>query len=320
MANPPGARDSPAGAGVARSGAGAKTASAEDDFTPPPAIDIASHAPARAQVRSIVAGSGTSFFWAMRFMPKAKREAVFAVYAFCRTVDDIADGEGPAARKLEHLAAWRGEIDRLYLGRPVHPIARALARPVQTYDLAREDFVAVIEGMEMDAADRMVAPSMAELKLYCARVAGAVGLLSIRIFGIAGPASRTLALALGQALQLTNLLRDLSEDAARGRLYLPRDLLAAHGIMTRDPDAVLSHPALPAVCADLVTIARRLFADARTVLTACPRRAVRPAVVMMNVYRRLLDGLVRRGWTRLDEPVGVPAARKIWIALRYGLI
>ena len=309
-----------AGAGAAGTDAGAKVASAEDVFTAPPPSDTAADAPARDQVRSIVAASGTSFFWAMRLLPKPKREAVFAIYAFCRAVDDIADGEGPTTRKRAHLAAWRAEIDRLYRGRPAHPIARALAGPVRTYGLAREDFVALIEGMEMDAADKMVAPSMSELELYCARVAGAVGLLSVRIFGISGPADRTLALALGQALQLTNLLRDLSEDAARGRLYLPRDLLAAHGIMTRDPDAVLSHPALAAVCADLVTIARRRFEDARTVLAACPRRAVRPAVVMMNVYRRLLDGLVRRGWTRLDEPVRVPAARKIWITLRYGLV
>lgn len=307
-------------AGGDATGTGATVASAKDGFTAPPPLGTASDAPARAQMRSIVAGAGTSFFWAMRLLPKPKREAMFALYAFCRAVDDIADGDAPAARKLAQLAAWRAEIDRLYRGRPGHAIARALAGPVRTYGLAREDFVALIEGMEMDAGDRMVAPGTSELELYCARVAGAVGLLSVRIFGAPGPAGRTLALALGQALQLTNLLRDLGEDARRGRLYLPRELLAAHGIVTRDPDAVLAHPALPAVCADLVAIARRRFDDARAALAACPRRAVRPAVVMMNVYCRLLERLVRRGWTRLDQPVRVHPARKIWIALRYGLI
>ncbi len=271
------------------------------------------------QVHAAVANAGTSFFWAMRLLPRPKREAMFAVYAYCRAVDDIADGDAPPEVKLAGLTAWRAEIDELYRGRPHHPITRALHRPVETYGLAKEDFLALLDGMEMDATNRMVAPSFAELELYCDRVAGAVGLLSVKIFGVSGPAARTVALTLGRALQLTNFLRDLLEDAELGRLYLPRELLEAHGIETRDPAAVLRHPALTAVCGDLAEIAGERFADARGALRDRPRRAVRPALVMMNVYRRVLDRLMRRGWDRLDQPVRLHGAEKFWLALRYGI-
>ena len=281
---------------------------------------IRDSAAAVRHVDAVVGGSGTSFFWAMRLLPRPRREAMFAVYAFCREVDDIADDEAAVAVKRARLGRWRDEIDCLYAGRPQSPIARALADPVARYGLARDDFLALIDGMEMDAGDAMRAPSMAELELYCARVAGAVGLLSVRVFGAAGETARRLALTLGEALQLVNILRDLAEDAARGRLYLPRELLAAHGIASREPRAVLADPALGAVCDDLAAAARRRFAEARHLLAACPRRPMRPAVVMMTVYRRLLDRLVRRGWTRLDAPVRLSAAEKLWVALRHGVL
>ncbi len=282
--------------------------------------DIGDSAAAVRHVDAVVGGSGTSFFWAMRLLPRPRREAMFAVYAFCREVDDIADDEAAVALKRARLGRWREEIDRLYAGRPRSPIARALADPVARYGLAREDFLALIDGMEMDAGDAMRAPSMAELELYCARVAGAVGLLSVRVFGATGETARRLALTLGEALQLVNILRDLAEDAERGRLYLPRELLAAHGIAARDPRAVLADPALGAVCDDLADLARRRFAETRALLAACPRRPMRPAVVMMTVYGRLLDRLARRGWTRLDTPVRLSTAEKLWVALRHGVL
>lgn len=282
-------------------------------------MDPNSDLAAEDRVRSTVIDAGSSFLWAMRLMPRTKREAMFAVYAYCRTIDDIADGDAPAAEKVKQLGAWRGEIDRLFNGTPNHPITRALAGPVRAYGLDKEDFIALLDGMEMDAANRMVAPSMEDLELYCARVAGAVGLLSVRIFGLSGLDGRTLALTLGQALQLTNLLRDLPEDAALGRLYLPRELLDAHGIAVTTPDAVLKHPALPKVCDDIAAMARQSFDDAGRALARSPRGAVRPARVMMKVYQRLLERLVRRGWTRIDEREHLSSFEKLWIALRYGL-
>ena len=278
MDKPPAAQEILLGPNAAPAGAG----TAPGILTSPSLVDDRSDASLSEQVHAIVANASTSFFWAMRLLPRPKREAMFAVYAYCRAVDDIADGDDTPEVKLAGLTAWREEIDQLFQGRPNHPITRALRRPVETYGLAKEEFLALLDGMEMDATNRMVAPSFSELELYCDRVAGAVGLLSVRIFGVSGPAARPLALTLGRALQLTNLLRDLLEDAELGRLYLPRELLEAHGIETRDPAAVLRHPALAAVCGDLAEIAGERFVDARAALRARPRRAVRRARGMLH--------------------------------------
>ena len=279
----------------------------------------AAAAEATAHVRAVTVASGTSFYWAMRCLPRARREAMFAIYTFCREVDDIADDEGTPDDKRRRLDAWRDEIDALYAGAPGRLTARALAAPVRRFGLRREDFLAVIDGMEMDLGDGLKAPRFAELELYCHRVAGAVGLLSIRAFGAGGPRAEAFALALGTALQLTNILRDLVEDAERDRLYLPRELLDEAGIGAAPPREVLRHAALPGVCAALARIADERFEEARAALADCDRRALRPGVAMMMHYRRLLRALERRGWTRIDRPVRISAPAKLLIALRYGV-
>ena len=282
--------------------------------------DNAPAAAARAHVRAVTERSGTSFFWAMRLLEPARRDAMFAIYAFCREVDDIADEGGTAEAKRRGLADWRREIDRLYAGAPTRPTTRALLRPVAEYGLLREDFLAVIDGMEMDALSDMRAPSLAELELYCARVAGAVGLLSVRAFGDRSETARKLALAEGKALQLTNILRDLAEDAGRGRLYLPRELLDKHGIAASDPAAVLAHPSLGKACDDLAAIARASYDEARAWLAQLDRRTMRPAIIMLEVYSRALAALVARGWRELERPVGPSKLAKLWLALRYGFL
>ena len=271
-------------------------------------------------MRAITEAAQSSFFWAIRFLPRKRREAMFAVYAFCREVDDIADGDEAESGKLARLARWREEIARLYAGAPSLPTARALAGPVREFGLARDDFLAVIEGMEMDVRGVMRAPPQAELDAYCDRVAGAVGLLSIRVFGADSPRARDFALALGRALQCTNILRDLDEDASLGRLYLPREMLAAQGIRSAEPEAVLADPALPAVCAAFAELAARQFAAAEAALADCPGRALRPAIVMMVVYRRLLDRMRRNGWSAARRPVWLSKPEKLWIAFRHGIL
>ena len=285
-----------------------------------PEHGAATDAQARAHVRAVTVASGTSFYWAMRFLPRARREAMFAIYAFCREVDDIADDQGSPDDKRRRLDLWRDEIDSLYAGAPEELTARALLEPVRRFGLRREDFHAVIDGMKMDLGEGLKAPSFEELDLYCHRVAGAVGLLSIRAFGAAGPHAESFALSLGTALQLTNILRDLVEDAERDRLYLPRELLDEAGIDAASPHDVIRHAALPKVCDAVARIAREKFAGARTALEECDRRALRPAVVMMTHYRRLLQALEKRGWTRLDVPVRISRPEKILIALRYGVL
>jgi phytoene synthase len=270
-------------------------------------------------VRRVTRASGTSFFWAMRLLPAPRREAMFAIYAFCREVDDVADEEAPAADKVLRLEDWRAEIDRLYTGAPTFPTTRALARPVAEYGLEKADFLALIEGMEMDAGEAIRAPTMTALEYYCDRVACAVGRLSIRAFGATEPAAREVAYALGQALQLTNILRDPKEDAVRGRLYLPAELLDKHEIGTNDPMAVLAHPRLPDVCRDLAAVARRRFDEADAAIAQCARQPMRPAIVMKEIYSRYLDRLVAGGWRDLDDRVSLSRLQKLWIGLRHGL-
>lgn len=271
-----------------------------------------------AAIADKVKASGTSFYAAMRLLPEKRREAMFAIYAFCREVDDIADEEAPQAEKQAGLAAWRHEIDRLYDGNPDRDIARALLAPVRDFALRREDFLAVIDGMEMDATAAIQAPDMATLDLYCDRVASAVGRLSVRAFGATEAAADDVAYHLGRALQLTNILRDVAEDASRGRLYLPRDLLAKHGIKATEPATVLQHANLRAVCRDLSLVARDHFAAADAAMRRCGKKPMRPARIMGAVYGAILEKLIAWDWRDFTTPVRVPKWRKMWLALRYG--
>jgi phytoene synthase len=245
---------------------------------------------------------------------------MFAIYAFCREVDDIADDGGTQAERLAGLERWREEIAALYRGRASLPIAVALEQPLREFGLREADFLAVIDGMEMDARADIRAPSLAELDLYCDRVASATGRLSVCAFGVPDARGVRLAERLGRALQLTNILRDIAEDAVRGRLYLPRELLDRHGIAGDDPAAVLGHPALRAVCRDLAVLARDHFDGAAAALAECPREKVRPAATMHALYGRLLDRLVAADWADPHRVVSVPTATKLWLALRHGLL
>jgi len=213
-----------------------------------PAPAPGGHGDPDAVIGAAVARSGTSFYWAMRLLPPPRRAAMFAVYAFCRAVDDVVDEPGTPAAKVAGLAEWRLEVDRIFAGRATTDIGRALTLAVGRYDMAREDFLAVIDGMAMDMGEPLRRPTLAELELYCDRVAVAVGRLSVCAFGTPAAQGRRLAHALGRAFQLTNILRDLVEDAGLGRLYLPDEWLSEAGIASADPAVVLRHPALGVVC------------------------------------------------------------------------
>ena len=282
------------------------------------AKNIAADPNVREHVHEAVKAAASSFYLGMRILPPNRRNGMFAIYAFCREVDDIADSSEPEGERLAQLAQWREEIDRLFTGQPEDPTARALLGPVREFDLQKQDFLAVIDGMEMDAREQMRGPSMKNFKFYCSRVAGAVGLLSTRVFGDSSPRAKDHALALGHALQTTNILRDIHEDAARGRLYLPKEILLSHGITDTDPRIVLRHPAIKYVCADLAKIAQRHFNEAAAAMKDCDKNALRPARIMGAIYRGILVRLIKRGWEKLDEPVRVPKLEKLWITLRYG--
>jgi phytoene synthase len=243
---------------------------------------------------------------------------MYAIYAFCRIVDDIVDEDGVFADKLPRLAAWRDRVAGLYRGQADGPVTRILVAAVQRFGLRQDDFLAVIDGMQMDAEFVIVAPDLATLDLYCDRVAAAVGRLSVRAFGDSSAAADLVAHALGRALQLTNILRDVQEDADRGRLYLPREWLDEAAV-PHDPSAALRAPGLPRVCARVAALAHQHFRAAQDAMQRCDARAMRPARLMGATYAAILSRLERRGWSPTDERVSLPAWQKLWLALRYGV-
>jgi phytoene synthase len=275
----------------------------------------------REAVERIVRRAGTSFYRGMRILAPDRRLAMYAIYAFCRLVDDIADDEAmPRAARLAGLDDWRRRIAALYADPPGEEhdaVTRILRRAIAAFALREDDFMAVIDGMQMDA-EAIVAPDLAVLDLYCDRVAAAVGRLSVRAFGDASAAADRVAHALGRALQLTNVLRDLDEDARRGRLYLPREYLLAAGVPAH-PQAALRSPGLPLVCERVAADAAAHFAAAQAAMRQCDGRAMRPARLMGATYQAVLRQVRRRGWRRLDRPARLSRPTKLWLALRYGL-
>jgi presqualene diphosphate synthase len=265
------------------------------------------------------AASGSSFYAAMRILPRDQRDAMFQIYSFCRQVDDIADSDGPRDQRLAAIQQWRDDIDALYRGRPPARLADYVAS-VRRFGLKREDFIAIIDGMEMDIPQDIRAPDLATLDLYCDRVASAVGRLSVRVFGLREDDGVQLAHHLGRALQLTNILRDIDEDAGIGRLYLPLEGLLHAGITSNDPDRVVADPALPKVCAPLVDRARSHFEEADRIMKRNPRRVVRAPRIMSKYYRTILDLLVARGFALPRSEVRLGKAAKLAIILRYALI
>ncbi len=269
-------------------------------------------------VERIVQQAGTSFYRGMRILPADRRSALYAIYAFCRLVDDIADEPADMAVKRSRLDDWRDAVAALYAGEAGDAVTRVLAGTVGRYGLRQEDFLAVIDGMQMDAETVIAAPSLATLDTYCDRAAAAVGRLSVRAFGDGSAQADAVAFSLGRALQLTNILRDLAEDAARGRLYLPREWLDEAGA-PHDPQAALASPALPQVCGRMAAEARRRFGLAEAAMRSCDPRAMRPARIMAATYSTVLAKLEARGWTDLQTPVSLPKWHKAWIAARHML-
>lgn len=267
--------------------------------------------------------AASSFSMAMRILPAPQRAAMRDIYGFCRAVDDIADGEGAPSDKCAALERWRADVDACYLGTGPAALA-SLARHIRAYGLAREDFHAVIDGMLMDAqASPICAPPAATLDLYCDRVASAVGRLSVRVFGIPSADGVLLAHHLGRALQLTNILRDIDEDAVIGRAYLPRELLEDAGIgeitCAWGATAIAAHPALPTACTGLAAQACGHYGVACQVLRRHPGACSRAPRLMGAVYQALLARLLARGWDSPREPVRVGKLERIGILLRHAV-
>lgn len=258
-------------------------------------MTASAYAQAIADVKARVEASQTSFHMGMSLLPRKRREAMYALYAFCRAVDDIADESPSAEVATSGLRDWRIRIADVFKGQASEAITTALLPALSSFCLVEKDFQEIIDGMEMDVTP-IVAPDAATLDLYCDRVASAVGRVSVRIFGSDGEEALTVAHHLGRAFQLTNILRDLSEDAVRGRLYLPRDLLKKHGIVSKVPADVLKAPRLFAVCRDLADQALAHYQKADVGMNGRLATILRPARMMRVYYGAILDKLIREDW------------------------
>ena len=259
------------------------------------------------------ARSGSSFYYSFRFLPPERRRAIIALYAFCREVDDVVDEvTDPGVARLK-LAWWRSEIAAVFGGAPRHPVALALAPGVAAFKLRQEYLLAVIDGMTMDL-DRNRYLDFAALERYCHCVAGVVGLMSAEIFGYVEPATRDYARDLGVAFQLTNIIRDVGEDARRGRIYLPQDELQSHGVAAADIFQRRVTPAFTALMAQQVARARAFYSRALAALPSIDRRAQRPGLVMAAIYQALLCRIERDAFHVLDRRIALTPLAKAWIA------
>jgi phytoene synthase len=263
---------------------------------------------------------GSSFYAAMKMMSPRQRAAMFAIYAFCREVDDIADDlKGDRTERALALEAWRRDIAALYSGGEPGQAA-FLAAAVESFGLEQADFVAVIDGMAMDVAGDIVAPDRLTLDLYCDRVASAVGRLSVKVFGMEDKAGIALSHHLGRALQLTNILRDLDEDAGIGRLYLSRESLAAAGIAATDPAAVIADPRIDMAAQVIAATARVHYAAADKVMKAARKGDLRAPRLMRAAYGLILRRMQAAGWSAPRRRVSLGKLEKLWVVLRHGLM
>jgi len=264
-------------------------------------------------IRSRVKRSGSSFFWAMRLMSPQKRNAIYSVYAFCREVDDIADGNAKEFQKRNELSNWRIEIESIYQAKPNTLLGHSLLPAINSYKLVKQDFMDLLDGMEMDVGNSLQISDMPELLLYCDRVACSVGRLSNSIFELDRETGDKLAKSLGTTLQLTNILRDVHEDYTRGHIYLPNSLLIEHGMNPNEVNFDINHSAVAETCKVIAENARDGFTQSARILADCEPRKARPARIMMTLYQRLFEKLCDRGWMNLKSNVSLSTREKIYL-------
>jgi len=268
---------------------------------------------------AVMKASGSSFYAAMRLMRKTEREAMFAIYAFCRAVDDIADDDrGTRDKRFAALDEWRNGIDALHRDEAT-PLVEFLRQPVARYKLRKEDFLAVIDGMQMDVAEDIRAPTLAVLDLYCDRVASAVGRLSVKVFGMHEEPGFRLAHHLGRALQLTNIVRDIDEDAGVGRLYMPKEFLDQAGIRTTEPTEAILDRRIDTTCRSVAALAHSHYDESRRILESHPAGHLRPPRLMYAVYSNLLRKMERAGWAPPRTRPQIGKGELAMILVRHGI-
>jgi phytoene synthase len=258
--------------------------------------------------------SRSNFYYSFLFLSREKRQAMYAVYAFCRSVDDVADGSASLRDKQVRLDEWRRELDRCYDGQPEHPITVKLAQSNRKFPIPKEHFEELLDGVEMDLTHTRY-PTFRELYEYCYRVAGVVGLMCIEIFGYRNPKAKDYAVNLGVALQLTNIMRDVKVDGERGRIYLPQEELARFGYREEELFRGAYTPAFVELMRFAGGRARQYFSQARQLLAEEDRRSLCAAEIMGAIYYRLLEAIEASGYQVFDRTITLPTPHKLWIAL-----
>ena len=259
------------------------------------------------------AASGSSFYYAFRFLPPERRDAITAYYVFCREVDDVVDSALPPDEAAQKLGWWREEVARAFAGTPTHPALQALSPHLAAYGLEPHVLLGVIEGCEMDLQQARYA-DFAALARYCHLVAGVVGEAAARIFAPCSDATIAYAHRLGRALQLTNIIRDVGEDARRGRIYLPADELQQHGVTAADLLEARYNDAFTALMRQQAARAHEQYDAALALLPAAERRAQKPGLMMASIYRALLREIEAGGFQVLHQRITLPPLRKLWLA------
>jgi 15-cis-phytoene synthase len=264
------------------------------------------------------AASGSSFYYSFLFLPPQRRRAITALYAFCREVDDVVDETSDTQLAAAKLAWWRSELANLYAGKPQHPVTRALLPFIEKYSLSKENLGEIIDGMEMDLTQTRYL-DWAGLERYCYRVAGVVGLLAAGIFGYRDPRTLEYARDLGIAFQLTNIIRDVGEDARKNRIYLPMDELKRFEVPAADILNARETPQFRVLMKFQDARARSYYDKAIAALPAGDRRAQRPGLIMAAIYRALLEEIERDGFRVLRQRISLTPLRKFWIAWKTWL-
>jgi 15-cis-phytoene synthase len=259
--------------------------------------------------------SGSSFYYSFKFLPKDKRRAITALYSFCREVDDVVDECSDASVARTTLNWWRGEVAAIYGGRPQHPVTQALIPVVKQFNLSQEHLLEIIDGMEMDLEQARYA-DFKSLQLYCYRVASVVGLLSAEIFGYTDRKTLKYAHDLGIALQLTNIIRDVGEDARRNRIYIPMDELAQFGVTAADIMNSKESENFQKLMAFQIERALRYYRQALEHLPQADRKSQRTGLIMAAIYQATLEEIVASGCHVLKERISLTPRYKLWLAFK----
>ena len=270
-------------------------------------------------IQNIIKYPKSSFYWGMKILGEERKNAMFAIYAFCKKADSIADSHELKKKKIKKINELRKEINKIFNNNLNNKSSRTLKYYIDSYKLKKKHFLEIINGVEMDINNIMICPNKKIFNLYCYRVAGAVGLISLKIFGCYNKKTKYFGLYLAKALQITNILRDIKQDKDMGRMYFPKEILNSVGIKTKKIILILKNKNFPKACVKLAKLADLNFKQADKQLKFCSKKELKSAILMMDTYKLLLKKLKKKGWESLEEKVSLTKLEKFFLFIK-GLI